>query len=155
METIPRTYLRYIYRRYVLPYSPSLPSWRISPKPHNEFTPKYNSPEFFFKNRTVWHLAKHTNVEEFIAFLTKHGLVTYKFRADKYGKEIVRYSWGKASLFELAVSFKPHAYLCHATAATLHGLAKPKSKAVYLNVEQSTKLSGNGSLTQEGISRHT
>ena len=105
------------------------------------------------QNRTVWQLAKHTNVEEFIEFLTEHGLVRYEFRDDKYGKEIVRYSWGKASFFELAVSFKPHAYLCHATATTLHGLAKPKSKAIYLNVEQSTKPPGNGSLTQEAINR--
>jgi hypothetical protein len=106
------------------------------------------------QNRHSWDLADTMNVTDFISFLTKHGdLRANKFRSETYKTEIIRYSWGKASILELAISIKPRAYLCHATAAMLHGLAKPDPKAIYLNVEQSPKLSNNGSLTQEGINR--
>lgn len=53
----------------------------------------------------------------------------------------------------LATSIKARAYLCHATAVMLHGLAKLSPKMIYLNVEQSVKPSSHGSLTQNGINR--
>jgi predicted transcriptional regulator of viral defense system len=107
-----------------------------------------------FQNRRSWHLADHTTSRDFISFLTKHGnLRAHKFRSETYGQEIIRYSWGEASLLELAISIKPRAYLCHATALVLHGLAKLSPKTIYLNVEQSAKPPIAGSLTQEGINR--
>ena len=54
-------------------------------------------------------------------------------------------------LMRPALSLKARGYFCHATAVTLHGLAKATSKTIYLNVEQSAKPSYPGSLTQEGI----
>jgi len=106
------------------------------------------------EKRNAWELAESTRVSDFISFLEKHGeLKKYQFRSEYYNRKITRYSWGKASLYELALSIKQRAYLCHATAVTLHGLAKLNRKMIYLNVEQSTKPSGNGSLTQIGIDR--
>jgi predicted transcriptional regulator of viral defense system len=106
------------------------------------------------QNRRSWRLADHTTSSDFISFLTKHGnLRARKFRSETYGQEITRYSWGEAALLELVISIKSRAYLCHATALMLHGLAKLSPKTIYLNVEQSAKPSSHGSLTQDGINR--
>ena len=110
--------------------------------------------DLLLQNRRLWHLPESTTLADFISFLTKHGkLRTNKLRSKTYGKEIVRFSWGKASALELATSISPRGYLSHATALTLHGFLKAKPKAIYLNVEQSEKPSSDGSLTQEGIDR--
>jgi len=110
--------------------------------------------DVLLQNRYSWHLPAHTNALDFIAFLTKHGdLRARKLRSKIYGKEITRYSWGEASPYDLALSINPRAYLCHATAVTLHGLAKPTQKKIFLNIEQSTKPPGSGSLSQDGINR--
>ena len=104
------------------------------------------------ENRHSWHLAASTTVHDFIAFLTKRGnLQARRFRSKAYGQEITRYAWGDVSPYEMALSLKARAYFCHATAVTLHGLAKATSKTIYLNVEQSAKPSYPGSLTQERI----
>jgi predicted transcriptional regulator of viral defense system len=106
------------------------------------------------ENRNIWELAESTRVLDFISFLEKDGkLKKYQFRSKHYNLKITRYSWGTASLYELALSIKQRAYFCHATAVTLHGLAKLSRKTIYLNVEQSTKPPGTSSLTQGGIDR--
>src|ERR1700733_2013211 len=106
------------------------------------------------KNRTSWQLAKHTALPDFISFLKKYGkLKANKFRSENYAHEITRYSWGALSPLELALSVKPRAFLCHGTAAMLHGLTKPNRKTIYVNVEQSVKPSNDGLLTQDGINR--
>ena len=106
------------------------------------------------QNRRAWYLADYTTSRDFISFLTKRGILrARKFRSEAYGHEITRYSRKEASLLELALSIKPRAYLSHETALMLHGLAKFSPKIIYLNVEQSAKPSGNGSLTQEEINR--
>jgi hypothetical protein len=105
-------------------------------------------------NRHIWHLPDHTTSRDFILFLTKHGhLRARKFHSKTYGREITRYTWGEVSLLELAISIAPRAYLCHATAVMLHGLANFSPKTIYVNVEQSAKPSSHGSLTQDGINR--
>jgi predicted transcriptional regulator of viral defense system len=77
-----------------------------------------------------------------------------RLRAENYpeAKEIVRYVWGKASPYALALSLKRNAYLCHGTAVFLHSLTEQLPKTIYVNSEQSEKPRG-GSLTQEGIQR--
>jgi hypothetical protein len=103
-------------------------------------------------HRRPWRLPDSTTASLFISFLTKQGdLRAHKFRSEKYEREITRYSWGKVSHYDLALALKPRAYLCHATALTLQGLAKLSPKTIYLNVEQSPKPSYPGSLTQRGI----
>jgi hypothetical protein len=104
--------------------------------------------------RHDWKLAASTRPSDFITFLDKHGdLKKQQFRSDHYNRKITRYTWGKASLYELALSIKQHSYLCHATAVALHGLTKVDRKRIYLNAEQSIKPSSGGSLTQGGIYR--
>ena len=105
-------------------------------------------------NRRTWHLADHTTSADFISFLIDHGhLRTREFHSDVYGKTVTRYAWGEASPLELALSISARGYLCHATAAMLHGLNRLSTKTIYLNVEQSAKHSSEGQLTQDGIDR--
>jgi hypothetical protein len=83
-------------------------------------------------NRHTWKLAESTRASDFISFLERHGdLKKYQFRSEYYDRKITRYSWGKASLYELALSIKQRAYLCHATAVTLHGLARLRRGCSY------------------------
>jgi predicted transcriptional regulator of viral defense system len=104
------------------------------------------------EQRSYWRLAGRTTVREFISFLEKQGkLKEYTFHAANYGRTIVRYSWGDASIYELAQSLQARGYLSHATAVALHGLTNLIPKTLYLNVEQSPKRAPSGSLTQRGI----
>jgi len=104
------------------------------------------------EQRSFWRLAGRTKVREFIEFLTQQGeLRSNSFRSENYNQELIRYSWGEASIYELAVFLRPRGYLSHATAVALHGLTNLIPRTVYLNVEQSPKPSHRGSLTQRGI----
>ena len=106
------------------------------------------------EQRRGWHLSDSTKPADFIAFLTKGGeLRTRKLRSTNYGGTITRYTWSKASPYEVALSIKPNAYLSHGTAAFLHGLTKLDRQTIYVNVEQSKKPPFEGTLTQEGIDR--
>jgi predicted transcriptional regulator of viral defense system len=106
------------------------------------------------QHRRSWHLPDSARTPDFIAFLTKYGdLRAQKLRSSIYNHTITRYTWGKASPYEVALSIKPHAYLSHGTAASLHGLNTYDRKTIYMNAEQSKKPSFNGTLTQQGIDR--
>ena len=130
------------------------PCCTFTPASRCKISPALTLASVLLQNRRSWHLADHTTLSAFISFLEKHGdLKVHKFRSKTYGQQITRYSLGKASPLELAISIRKRAYLCHATAVTLHGLAKLSPKTIYLNVEQSPKPSSQGSLTQDGIDR--
>jgi len=104
------------------------------------------------EQRSFWRLAERTTARDFISFLEKQGkLRTHTFQAVHYGREIVRYTWGEASIYELAQSLQTRGYLSHATAVALHGLTDLIPKVLYLNVEQSPKPPPSGPLTQRGI----
>ena len=106
------------------------------------------------EHRRAWHLDDGARPTDFIGFLKKHGaLRVQKLRSVNYADDLTRYTWGKASPYELALSIKPNAYLTHGTAAALHGLLKPDRKTIFVNVEQSKKPSLTSALTQEGIDR--
>ncbi len=51
----------------------------------------------------------------------------------------IRYTWGKVSVYDLALSLKSEAYLSHQTAIYLHGLTDFQPNNVYVNSEQSKK----------------
>jgi predicted transcriptional regulator of viral defense system len=107
------------------------------------------------RHRHNWRLAQATNARNFIAYLAaKTRLKELRLAVENYpqAKEIVRYVWGDASLFALALSLKRGAYVCHGTAVFLHALTEQLPKTIYVNAEQSEKPRG-GSLTQEGIKR--
>jgi len=107
------------------------------------------------QNRDDWPLAQETNARSFIEYLVaKTRLKEVRLTAQNYpdARETVRYLWGDVSPYALALSLKPNAYLCHATAVFLHSLTEQLPKTIYLNSEQSEKPRGTG-LTQEGINR--
>ncbi len=107
------------------------------------------------QHRSDWRLTQATNARNFTEYLlTKTQLKEISLTAENYpgANEIVRYVWGKASPYVLALSLKRNAYLCHSTAVFLHSLTEQLPKTIYVNVEQSEKPRGN-SLTQEGIKR--
>jgi predicted transcriptional regulator of viral defense system len=106
------------------------------------------------QHRQIWKLAENVKRSDFISFLGKHGhLKRHQFHSAQYDQKINRYSWGTASLYELALSLKRRSYLCHATALMLHGLVESNQKTIYLNAEQSTKLGAYASLTQAALDR--
>ena len=104
-------------------------------------------------NRSFWRLAQSTNVRRFVEFLVeKTQLQRVDLRSGR-GRDIIRYSWGKRSPYELALSIGPNSYLCHATALFLHQLTDQIPKVIYVNQEQSPKPEPGFPLTQEGINR--
>jgi hypothetical protein len=108
--------------------------------------------EILNQQRAFWRLAERTSAGEFINFLQRQGnLKPHEFKALKYDRTIIRYSWGEASIHELAQSLQPRGYLSHATAVGLHGLTDLIPRTFYLNVEQSPKKPPKGNLTQRGI----
>ena len=68
------------------------------------------------EKRRSWHLPENTTVADFISFLAKYGdLRTNRLSSKIYGRQIIRYSWGKVSVLELAISTSSRGYLCHVT----------------------------------------
>lgn len=107
------------------------------------------------QHRGEWRLTQATNATAFAEYLTaKSRLREVRLAAENYpdSRETVRYVWGEASVFALALSLKHNAYLCHGTAVFLHSLTEQLPRTIYVNSEQSEKPRG-GSLTQEGITR--
>jgi predicted transcriptional regulator of viral defense system len=106
------------------------------------------------EQRSFWRLAVSTSTLEFIGFLIEHKrLHRVTFKSEAYNQEIVRYSWGNASIYKLALSLRKSAYLSHGTAVFLHGLTDLIPKTIYLNAEQSPKPPPRGELTQQALSR--
>jgi len=106
------------------------------------------------EQRSFWRLALKTSALEFIAFLIDQGrLKRAVFRSEAYDRELTRYSWGEASIYQLALSLRKGAYLSHGTAVFIHGLTNLIPKTLYLNVEQSPKPPPRGELTQSALTR--
>lgn len=79
------------------------------------------------QHRSDWRLTQETNARIFSEYLlTKTNLKEVRLSAENYpdAKEIVRYVWGEASPYAVALSLKRNAYLCHATAVFLHSLTE-------------------------------
>ena len=107
------------------------------------------------QHRDDWRLTQETSARVFAEYLVaKTRLKEVRLRAENYpdAREIVRYIWGEASPYALALSLKRKGYLCHGTAVFLHSLTEQLPKTIHVNVEQSEKPRGEG-LTQEGLRR--
>lgn len=105
------------------------------------------------KNRSFWRLAERTTTAAFSKFLIdKTPMKRVEVAAVNHASasDTVRYIWKEASPYEIAVSLKRNAYLCHATAMFLHGLTDQIPSRIFVNAEQSPKPT-TGILTQEGI----
>lgn len=104
--------------------------------------------------RSSWSLAARTTAQEFIQFLIDQKRLTLvQLRSDAYEREVVRYAWDDASIYQLALSIRKGSYLTHTTAVHLHGLTDLIPKTVYLNIEQSPKPRPQGELTQAAVDR--
>jgi hypothetical protein len=107
------------------------------------------------RHRLEWRLAQSTNTAGFIThLLAKTRLKEVRLTAQNYpdARDTVRYVWGNASPYALALSVKRNAYLCHATAVFLHALTEQLPRTIYINAEQGEKPRGSA-LTQEAIHR--
>lgn len=106
------------------------------------------------QHRQFWRLAQNTTTAAFLRFLLDKTLLTKVnlLAVHHTASSTVRYVWKQASPYEIALSLKRKAYLCHATALFLHGLAEQIPSRIFVNAEQSPKPS-SGTLTQEGIHR--
>ena len=105
------------------------------------------------QHRNNWRLTQRTTVTGFIQFLCdKAKLRIVDLKSEKY-RQILRYVWGHASPYEIALSLKPRAYLSHGSAVFLHALTEQVQKTIYVNQEQSPKPKPSGALSQEGIDR--
>jgi predicted transcriptional regulator of viral defense system len=103
-----------------------------------------------FQQRDFWRLAQSLTVQGFIKFMlesTKMEKVEFSFPT----RNELRYIWGKASLYEMALTLRPDCYLSHYTAVRLHGLTEQVPKTVYVNAEQTPKPTPNGELAQSRI----
>ena len=104
------------------------------------------------QNRTVWHLARSTTVQDFISFLIKETQLKEVTLKSKNYVLPARFTWGDVSPHRLALSVRKAGYLSHATALRVHALTTQTSNTVYVNFEQSAKTNSAG-LTQESIDR--
>lgn len=103
-------------------------------------------------NRKFWRLPERLTANAFInLLLEKTELKKYEFKFPIV--KITRYSWGEASIFELAMSLRKNAYFTHYSALFLHGLTEQIPKKIYLNVEQNQKVLSKKELIQENIDR--
>jgi hypothetical protein len=106
----------------------------------------------FSQQKTAWSLAQGTTSNEFVDFLLQHTKLQKAELKSKTYTSPVRYTWGDASPYLLALSLRKAGYFSHATALVLQGLAEKNSKNIYVNFEQSPK-PRLGHLTQESIDR--
>lgn len=106
-------------------------------------------------NRSAWQLSESTTASRFIEFLTTKGPLKH-ISLEPVNHDIRtvdRFIWKNASPFEIALSIRKDAYLCHGTAVYLHGLNDQIPHRLYLNKEQSPKPPPGGEMTQSSINR--
>jgi hypothetical protein len=107
------------------------------------------------EHRAFWRLSNSMSLGRFIDFLmTKGELKLIEFLPVNHEvRGTQRYIWKEASAFEIALSLKRNAYLCHGTAVAVHSLNDQIPARFYLNKEQSPKPRPTGGLTQTSINR--
>lgn len=87
-------------------------------------------------------------------FLGIEGVKEEAILCPNYEKKEIRYLWGQPSVFDVALSLRPRAYLSHGSAVFIHGLNDQNPKTVFINQEQSKKEPPKkSSLTQESLDR--
>ena len=107
------------------------------------------------EHRAFWRLSNSMSLGRFIDFLmTKGELKLIEFLPVNHEVSgTQRYIWKETSAFEIALSLKRNAYLCHGTAVAVHSLNDQIPARFYLNKEQSPKPRPTGGLTQTSINR--
>jgi hypothetical protein len=93
----------------------------------------------FSQQKTNWRLAQDATSNEFVDFLLQHTKLKKAELKSKTYTSPVRYTWGDASPYLLALSLRKAGCFTHAMALVLQGLAEKNSKNMYVNFEQSPK----------------
>src|SRR3954452_20301918 len=92
------------------------------------------------------------SLEELLRIAIQQKLIArMEFQSEHYDL-IVRYTIGKHSVQELALSLQRESFLSHGTALGIHGISKLRN-TIYVNREQSAKNRPNGVLTQAAITQ--
>jgi len=107
-------------------------------------------------NRRAWEVPEYISTANFVRLLLEQGwLKETELRSDSHlGAPVVtRYLWGDVSPFAVAASLRSGAYVSHGSAVFLHALTDQVPRTIYVNKEQSPKISNPGTLTQESIDR--
>ena len=106
------------------------------------------------EHREFWRLPVSMSTNKFIKTLLEHTkLEKAEVPYFRGGKTDLRYLWGEASPYAVALSLGKRAYLSHFTALSLHGLTNEVPKIIFVNVEQSPKRPPSGALVQSSIDR--
>jgi predicted transcriptional regulator of viral defense system len=95
-------------------------------------------------------LTKSTTLDDLIEFLTKYGRLE-RIEINFLSRKMIRYIWGSASVYEVALSWHPASYLSHYTAVYFHDLTEQIPKTIYLNLEQQRKAPPQRKLDQANI----
>jgi len=103
------------------------------------------------EKRRAWQVSGRVTTGNFIHFLLgKTRLRIVKLKNQAYAP-IVRYTWGRVSPYQVALSLRSNAYLSHGSAVFLHRLTDQVPTIVYVNKEQTPKSRFEAALTQEAI----
>jgi len=110
----------------------------------------YTIKDIFYQNRDSWQLVNSISLNNFLEYLVKNANFEKTVLTFPSRKEIM-YSWGKVSIFEIALAIKSGSYFTHHTAMLLHGLTNKSFRVIYVNHEQAPKRYGSSDLIQERI----
>jgi hypothetical protein len=108
--------------------------------------------EILAQSRAESHLPKSLTKDKLLALAIETKTLLEIQLSVTYPLHTTRYHVGKFTANELALSLRPGSYLCHGTAAFLHGVAANHPDFIYANQEQSPK-EHSGSLTQAGLNK--
>lgn len=117
----------------------------------NVFTIKEIS-KVISKNRDDWRLAKSMPIVSFVDHFIRRGKIN-EVKIEGKSINTVRYIWGKASDYKIALSLKKDCHLSHYSAIFIHALTDQIPKTIYINFEQSPKPKPTGELLQENIDK--
>jgi len=110
--------------------------------------------KIFNEHRDQWLLLPDVSPRIFFDFLQQQLHLRFaRLAGGTHGKEFLKYLWREPTELEVAVSMRPAAYLCHSSAAFVHGLLPELPTSLYVNYEQSVKPRPSGGLTQENLDR--
>lgn len=96
--------------------------------------------QIFRNNKIKWALPYITTAEDFIKFLLDKGILNRVSIKLPRGN-IIKYTYGEVSKYEIALSINKNSYLSHYTALMLHDLTENVPKNIYTNSEQRDKSS--------------
>ncbi len=100
-----------------------------------------------------WDLSARQTVVGFVDFLLENSDLEMIALESKDFPKLVRFLWGKPSIFAIAQTVKKGSYISHGSAVFLHGLTDLIPKTININYEQRPKPKYYGKLSQENIDR--